>query len=539
MIENNTALTLITSPVRKIGVEISLTHNGELGYFRSTDRLVSFTIERVGDDSKFFGFGVCQKLNFHLLDKSRELNIKAGDVAQVLMYNADFTQELGSVGSAAPIDYTVTEVHRDEITNEISITAYDAIYEASNYLFNEIEYNFSAESSIKDYAEKAVAMLGLSANINNIEAFNITGLANFGGTESIREVLADIAEATQTIYYCGGNKELIFRRLDIDGAAVYQIDKSRYFTLDSRTSRRLNKLCRATSLGDNVSVELAITGTTQYIRDNAFWDVKAGEELETILNDALEVVGGLTINQFNCSWRGNWLLEPGDKIGLTTKDNDTVISYLLNDTIIYNGAYQHETQWEYANTDTEAADNPASLGEALKITYSKVDKINNEVVIVAATAQEAAEEVSELKLTTDSISTSVQQVKDSTNSAIEGVHSDITALTKRVESTMTAEAVQIEIQEAMNTGVSAVTTTTGFTFNEAGLSVSKSDSEMTTQITEDGMTVSRNNSPMLITNNQGVNAVNLHASTYLTIGKNSRFEDYDDKQRTGCFWIGG
>ena len=102
---------------------------------------------------------------------------------------------------------------------------------------------------------------------------------------------------------------------------------------------------------------------------------------------------------------------------------------------------------------------------------------------------------------------------------------------------MTAEDVKLEIKSELSNGVTKVETTTGFTFNDEGLTVSKSGSEMTTQITEDGMTVFRDNTAVLIANNVGVDAVNLHATTYLIIGNNSRFEDYGE-DRTGCFWIG-
>lgn len=85
--------------------------------------------------------------------------------------------------------------------------------------------------------------------------------------------------------------------------------------------------------------------------------------------------------------------------------------------------------------------------------------------------------------------------------------------------------------------IDSVTTSTGFTFDADGLKVEKSGSEMSTQITEDGMKVYRNDEEMLTANNQGVNAVNLHATTYLIVGYNSRFEDMGN--RTGCFWIGG
>ena len=61
---------------------------------------------------------------------------------------------------------------------------------------------------------------------------------------------------------------------------------------------------------------------------------------------------------------------------------------------------------------------------------------------------------------------------------------------------------------------------------------------MKTQITEDGMTVYKSDEAVLTANNLGVDAVNLHATTYLIIGTKSRFEDYGSS-RTGCFWIGG
>ena len=60
---------------------------------------------------------------------------------------------------------------------------------------------------------------------------------------------------------------------------------------------------------------------------------------------------------------------------------------------------------------------------------------------------------------------------------------------------------------------------------------------MKTTIDEDGMIIERNSNQVLVANNEGVDAYNLHASTYLIIGDNSRFEDYDNDSRTGCFWI--
>jgi methylthioribose-1-phosphate isomerase len=143
-------------------------------------------------------------------------------------------------------------------------------------------------------------------------------------------------------------------------------------------------------------------------------------------------------------------------------------------------------------------------------------------------------------LTVDSrgIAAQVSSLQTSTEDAIDGLSDNLTTLSQSVEAKMTDEEVSIKISEALSNGVDKVETSTGFTFNDIGLSISKSDSEMSTTITEDGMTVYRNGSAVLTANNAGVDAVNLHATTYLIIGNNSRLEDYGS-DRTGCFWIGG
>ena len=105
---------------------------------------------------------------------------------------------------------------------------------------------------------------------------------------------------------------------------------------------------------------------------------------------------------------------------------------------------------------------------------------------------------------------------------------------------MTEEDFEILISETLENGITDVTTTTGFTFNSEGLRIAKSDSDLSTQITEDGMTIDNNGDIVLTANHGGVDAANLHATTYLFIGNTSRFEDFtkNGELRTGCFWVG-
>lgn len=532
MIVNSNFSNLISYPVRTINARVEL-YNGStfVQNFTQQNLLKSLTIERVADESKFFGYGICQKLNVRLVDKDRQINITTAN--NMIVYFG--------VGSVTPVTnfptFYVSEVHRDENTNELSITAYDTLYKAANHTFAEL--NMVAPYTIYDIAIACRKLLGLNGCGYNTDDevwdLNFTEGANFEGTETIREVLDAIANATQTIYFINRNNNLRFNRLQRDGAAVATINKEQYITLNSGENRRLATIVHATELGDNVSASTIETGSTQYVRNNPFWDLR--EDIATLVEDALAAIGGLTINQFECEWRGNPLLEVCDKIQLTTKDNNTVTSYLLDDVISYDGSLKESTRWQYEDNDAESADNPTSLGDALKQTYARVDKANKEIQLVASETAANSEAISSLRLNTESISASVSKVEETTREALEGVNDELSTLSTRVDAAITSEDVTIAIQAELANGVDKVTTSTGFTFNEEGLTVSKSNSEMETTITEDGMTVYKNDDAVLVANNIGVNAVNLHATTYLIIGTNSRFEDFGSN-RTGCFWIG-
>ena len=135
----------------------------------------------------------------------------------------------------------------------------------------------------------------------------------------------------------------------------------------------------------------------------------------------------------------------------------------------------------------------------------------------------------------------VQEVKDAqvgTQETVEGLEESLAQVSSRVELALTSDQVEIAIEKKLAQGVDTVTTKTGFTFDDVGLTVSKTGSEMTTQVTEDGMTISRSGTQVLVVDNQGVEAYNLHAKTFLILAGKARLEPYG-ADRMGCFWIGG
>ena len=118
-------------------------------------------------------------------------------------------------------------------------------------------------------------------------------------------------------------------------------------------------------------------------------------------------------------------------------------------------------------------------------------------------------------------------------SSIQGVNNRISQLEQ------TDSSVQIKISELENSigDAERVRTTTGYTFDENGLCISKSGEEIENLITNDGMYVYRGQEELLKVNNVGVNALNITTRQYLVVGEHARFEQLGD--RTACFYTGG
>ena len=578
-------------PARQITARVELyncstlqndNYNTELlDIYPANGALKEFKVERVATDGKFFGFGISQKLTTVLRDKDREIDIQKGQVLE-----AAFGVE-ESYTYPFPL-FRVEEVTRDENNNDLTITAHDFLYKAGEHRVEELE--LPEEYTIRDFVLACATLLNLPVkfDLEDDSAFNLSFPqgANFDGSETLREALNAVADATQTIFFVDWDWRMTFKRLDKDAEPALTIDKAKYFDLKTKGARTLTTICHATELGDNVEATTGEDGVTQYVRNNPFWDLR--EDIADLLENALDLAAGITIEQIDCSWRGNFALEIGDRINVVTKDDGIVSSYVLNDTLNFNGGLSEQTFWNYTEHSGETAANPITVGESLRQTFAQVDKVNKTITLMAS---ENDNKFAEIQMTTSDITSRVESTETrldendgnivainsnisslrqtsneifaqvaetetliATNTedlqaaidglgeefanALEGVEADMITIQSSLDMKMSSEDLTIEINKVLEAGTTKVTTSTGFRFDEEGLNVSKSGSDMTTTITEDGMTVYRNGSSVLVADNEGVLAEDLKATTYLIVGANSRFEDYGGS-RTGCFYIGG
>lgn len=558
MLVNNIHLAEIHSPKQTIKARVELYSGSTLkAVCNCADTLADFKIERTGA-AKFFGFGISKKITARLIDIKRELDITTDNTIEAAFgVNGDFIYPFPN--------FYIAEVERDELDNTITVVGYDALYRANSHTVSEL--NLAAPYSLEDFVIACAQLLNIPLVIDSVAKPSFATLypssANFDGSESIRSALDAIAEATQTIYYIDSNWDLYFKRINQNGASVEVIGKNDYFTLETKEALTLTGITKTTELEDGVTAAEergSDYGVMQYIRNNPFWDLR--DDVGDLLDVALANVGGTVITPFECEWSGNYLLEIGDKIALIAEDDTYIYAYILDDVITFDGTLTQVSKWEFDNNKAETVENPTSLGDALYKTYAKIDKANRRIELVASETTENTNNIARLDITTETISASVKKNEDSIASLridadslatevkkIEPLQESVNELTGEIETTKTelrsefkqtaSEAVYTFEKKVETNGVTKVSGT-GYRFDIDGLTINKTDAPTQTTITENGMRISAtdwDNTELLTVNNQGVKAKDLHATSWLIIGRNSRLEDYG-ASRTACFWIG-
>ena len=127
----------------------------------------------------------------------------------------------------------------------------------------------------------------------------------------------------------------------------------------------------------------------------------------------------------------------------------------------------------------------------------------------------------------------------------------VVSLEKRLEVVKTDTDMTISaINDIQVNGVSKVTTETGFTFNDKGLTIDKTGAKTKANLNEAGLNIqdatgSTDESLLFAGYDEDagetiVKSKNMTVEKYLVVGAFSRFEDYidvDGNKGTGCFWI--
>lgn len=248
------------------------------------------------------------------------------------------------------------------------------------------------------------------------------------------------------------------------------------------------------------------------------------------------------------SYTGKPYLKRGNKIKIQDMDETYFDTYVLSHIFTYDGTFKSVIQSPALTKTQTALKNKLSISNAIRKVERTCNKIDGKIKDVIEEVNGQENKISSVEQTVDSITQQVTNV--STNLTNDYLTSEqVNAMNSHNEESInqlkeefnilkqTAESLSIEIGSISTIGVDRVKTSTGFTFDENGLDISKTGEEMHNFIDNEGVYVKRNDEEVLGADASGVRAENITVRNYLVIGKNSRIEDYKNN-RTGIFYIG-
>ena len=214
-------------------------------------------------------------------------------------------------------------------------------------------------------------------------------------------------------------------------------------------------------------------------------------------------------------------IQAGDRITITDGEGRTLSTCVMvktsdgqRDTLTSTGSPMRECSYVVNNMGFQAHS-------------GKIMNLRADVDGLRAENKDTRGRLASIDLSLEGITGTVQR-QDAT---LEGVVGSVSTLQQ------TAEGLSLEVTDFRENGIAKVKTSMGYTFDDRGLQIRRSDADMENLLDHTGMYVTRYGENLLQANNQGVKARDVTVENYLIVGDHTRFEDYA-MGRTACYYIG-
>ena len=261
-----------------------------------------------------------------------------------------------------------------------------------------------------------------------------------------------------------------------------------------------------------------VSGNCYTIAQNMLLGACSVEDITAVASNLYEHLKSVTYVPFSVTLPRTLKVRAGDIIALRDINGHSFVSLVMKMSVSGNGV-------TISSTGNKSYDSAASVAqEKFTNLTGKVMEISKTVDGLSVANKDLDGRVGSLELNTEAFEVQIRK--------------DVDDLTKIA---MTSEKVEVIVSDAV-AGIDSVKTSTGYTFDKDGLNIHKDGEQMHNTLNNQGMYVRRNETDVLVADDNGVNALNLTARVYLTIGENARFEDYHNgtsSRRTACFFTGG
>lgn len=410
----------------------------------------SVKIESTGVQGKLFGTTYCQKLTCVLKDPKKLINEEQLYNTYIWFVPTKYADNYFDARYTAVYPhYFVDSTLRDEKTGDLTVIGYDYMGKAANTLFS---LDADKDSfTIIDLINRCKYLMGVDGGNHGImqTPFLPTQWTreqiNLSGEETVRDMLNAIAEVRGE--FCYQNTKIdgsyfssrieftpIFNTATHNGSGWYhnkvEIDKSRYFELTSDKPYKLTGITATNELNDSVSV-----GTDEYrqvIYNNPLLTLLPDETQQTILTGILNKLKDISITPFNCEWRGDPRLEPTDWLEFEDKNGNKFQSFLLNETVEYNGGFK-STMWvdKMESQTPIAADR--NISTSILKTKATVDKVKGEITLEVSRAKEAEQLLgSRITINENAITSEVKNRQDADNELSSTITQTANSITSEV-----------------------------------------------------------------------------------------------------------
>lgn len=439
--------------------------------------------------------------------------------------------------------YTI-ERPNNEITAQYSqIKAYSRLYSNLDkpYICN-IDY-LSGNKTLKDLYIDVCNQLGLTPKTTDILNGNIPITDNpFTNNEKNRIVLQTICKISCSFADIDDDtNEIELNWLSTSETPDYTFMKNDYVSVDGGeiVCGPINTLIIKSSQVDDENLtkhdlesiaengEHSITISDDYILYN-------DSLREQAINNIWNRVNGL--KYVDCkltTYYGKPFLKLGNKIRIYTSDTDYFDTYVLKHKFTYDGAFTSIIESPALTKQEVKHKQDTSIAQSLAYAQININKQEGKI-------EEVVGEVNSVSVKENNNYQEIMKKFDgyAPKESIVTIEESVKRVT---ESTYT----KVEIEKKLTDGsVTKVSTTSG-TFDEDGLTIEKTNAPTKGKFNNEGVKVMDTSSgeELLFAgfdnglNQTIVRSENMNVRKYLTIGKNSRIEDYNNN-RTGIFYIG-
>ena len=456
--------------------------------------------ELLGGTSAIAGLAIAGKAFAGIAEVTDKNAIKSPRFGVKAPWDADYSYiEYGT--------YLIKETKKDEDSQTISIECYDLMLQSM--IPYDIALDYTQGVTVKDFLDAICDRLGWKKGYTTFHNCNVLiDEEKYDKSDTFRDALDDIAEvAGGMIGFVGDELTVIY---PTNTGEVIDEENLKSLTIGKKYGPINSIVLSRAPQEDNIyrqdADSITANGMTEIrIENNQIVDTHR----EDFMDGICDALMGLSFELYELESFGIGYLSFGDFFAIKTTDGTEHKALMLCDDLKITQGVSEESKLEepeVTNTDYSAA---SETDKTLRKTILRVNKQDNQIEALV--------------------------------SKVDTLEGGLGEYVKKTEVTITPESVDIKISEAIE-GIDSVKTSTGYTFDKDGLNIHKDGEAMHNTLNNEGMYVRRDNTDILVADGDGVNALNLTARQYLTIGENARLEDYNNgtgSRRTACFYTGG